>query len=110
MRKFIFGLGVLLLSAVSTHAQSGDTPNYDFAKPMYTVVDVATKGYFGGWSGDCNSGRIPSAITLWRIEPGPALRTHLQLADGAPVYGRSAQILVDERPNVQLLEIVRLPD
>ena len=48
-------------------------------------------------------------ITLWRIEPGPALRNHLQLADGAPVYGRSAQILVDERPNVQLLEIVRLP-
>jgi chorismate-pyruvate lyase len=45
-------------------------------------------------------------IALWRIEPGPALRRHLPLAAGQPIYGRSAQILVDERPTVQVLEIV----
>jgi chorismate-pyruvate lyase len=46
-------------------------------------------------------------ITLWQIEPGPVLRQHLQLTDNTPIYGRSAQILVDERPTVQLLEIVK---
>lgn len=45
-------------------------------------------------------------IALWRIAPGPALRRHLQLAAGQIVYGRSAQILVDERPTVQMLEII----
>lgn len=45
-------------------------------------------------------------ITLWRIVPGPALQQHLPLASGQAVYGRSAQILVDERPTVQMLEIV----
>jgi chorismate-pyruvate lyase len=45
-------------------------------------------------------------ITLWRIVPGPALSQHLPLAAGQAVYGRSAQILVDERPTVQMLEIV----
>jgi hypothetical protein len=48
-------------------------------------------------------------ITLWQIAPGPALNRHLQLTSNAPVFGRSAQILVDERPTVQLLEIVSLP-
>jgi chorismate-pyruvate lyase len=47
-------------------------------------------------------------ITLWQIEPGPVLRKHLSLAGNAPIYGRSAQILVAERPTVQLLEIVTL--
>ena len=45
-------------------------------------------------------------ITLWEVTPGPALQKHLQLADDRPIYGRSAQILVDERPTVQVLEIV----
>jgi chorismate-pyruvate lyase len=45
-------------------------------------------------------------IALWRIEPGPVLRQQLQLAAGQTLYGRSAQILVDERPTVQLLEIL----
>lgn len=48
-------------------------------------------------------------ITLWRITPGPTLKLHMRLADDTPVFGRSAQILVDERPTVQLLEIVALP-
>jgi chorismate-pyruvate lyase len=47
-------------------------------------------------------------ITLWQIEPGPVLRRHLPIAAATPIYGRSAQILVDERPTVQLLEIVAL--
>jgi chorismate-pyruvate lyase len=46
-------------------------------------------------------------ITLWKIEPGPVLRRYLQLTGNAPIFGRSAQILVDERPTVQLLEIVK---
>jgi len=46
-------------------------------------------------------------ITLWRIEPGRALQEHLQVNGKAPVFGRTAQILVDERPTVQLLEIVK---
>jgi chorismate-pyruvate lyase len=48
-------------------------------------------------------------MTLWRIEPGPILRQGLKLTGSEPLYGRSAQILVDERPTVQLLEIVKLP-
>jgi chorismate-pyruvate lyase len=47
-------------------------------------------------------------ITLWRINPGPELKKHLELSDSAPIYGRSAQILVDERPTVQLLEIAKI--
>ncbi len=48
-------------------------------------------------------------ITLWRIAPGPVLREHLQVSGKTPIYGRTAQILVAERPTVQLLEIVALP-
>jgi chorismate-pyruvate lyase len=47
-------------------------------------------------------------ITLWRITPGPVLKRRMQLPEGTPVFGRSAQILVDGRPTVQLLEIVTL--
>jgi hypothetical protein len=36
------------------------------------------------------------------------LKEQLQLTDEAPIYGRTAQILVDERPTVQLLEIAKL--
>jgi len=48
-------------------------------------------------------------ITFWRIEPGPVLRKHVPLSGEKLLYGRSAQILVDQRPTVQLLEIVTLP-
>ena len=47
-------------------------------------------------------------ITLWRITPGPVLEQHLTTISQAPIYGRSAQILVDERPTVQVLEIPAL--
>jgi chorismate-pyruvate lyase len=48
-------------------------------------------------------------IRLWLIAPGPVLKQHLELRDDTPIYGRTAQILVDERPTVQLLEIAKLP-
>ena len=41
--------------------------------------------------------------------PGQVLRQHLGVSGKEPIYGRTAQILVDERPTVQLLEIVKLP-
>ena len=55
---------------------------------------------------DHNLLREVELITLWRIVPGPALRQHLPIPNGREIYGRSAQILVDERPTVQMLEIV----
>jgi len=48
-------------------------------------------------------------ITLWKIKPGPVLQRHLGVSAKQSIYGRTAQILVDERPTVQLLEIVKLP-
>jgi chorismate-pyruvate lyase len=45
-------------------------------------------------------------ISLWRIEPGPVVRKQMRLNDDRPIYGRSAQILLNERPTVQMLEIV----
>ena len=44
---------------------------------------------------------------LWRVNPGPALREYLQLSNGEPIYGRSARIVVEGRPAVELLEIPR---
>lgn len=58
---------------------------------------------------DHNLLREVELITLWRIAPGPELRRHLPGASGGNgqlIFGRSAQILVDERPTVQMLEIV----
>ena len=47
-------------------------------------------------------------VTLWRIEPAAELKGQLGLLDSQPIFGRTAQILVDERPTVQLLEIAKL--
>lgn len=44
---------------------------------------------------------------LWRVKPAPGLRDHLQLAEDAIVYGRTARIVVEGRPAVELLEIPR---
>lgn len=46
-------------------------------------------------------------IALWRIEPGDELRQALKPSPGETVWGRSARILVDGRPTVELLEIIR---
>jgi len=47
-------------------------------------------------------------ITLWKIKPGPVLQQHLGVGGNEAIYGRTAQILLDERPSVQLLEIVKV--
>ncbi|MEX2170283.1 MAG: hypothetical protein WD851_13300 [Pirellulales bacterium] len=47
-------------------------------------------------------------IALWKIEPSNALAAHLNIPTGEPVYGRSARILLDKRPAVELLEIVKV--
>jgi hypothetical protein len=68
MKRLLLGL-VGLLVASSAFAQEGNPArNYDFKPPLYTAVDVATKPWFSGWSGDCNSGRAPRSIMLWRID------------------------------------------
>jgi hypothetical protein len=44
---------------------------------------------------------------LWRIEPGDRLRRMLRIGpETAEIFGRSARILVDGSPTVELLEIV----
>ena len=47
-------------------------------------------------------------LTLWQVEPSEPLRNHFVAPTDELIYGRSAQILVDQRPTVQLLEIVRV--
>ncbi|TWT94747.1 hypothetical protein Pla108_35960 [Botrimarina colliarenosi] len=46
-------------------------------------------------------------LALWRIAAGPMLAKELAIAPGTVIYGRSARILVEGRPAVELLEIVR---
>lgn len=65
----LLSAAMILTTSLTAFAQVDSSRNYDFQKPMYTVVDVATKSMFSGWSGDCNSGRIPAALTLWRMDP-----------------------------------------
>lgn len=43
---------------------------------------------------------------LWRITAGPELRKYLKLERGTICYGRTARILVEKIPAVELLEIV----
>jgi len=45
-------------------------------------------------------------LHLWRIAAGAELRKHLKLERGAVCFGRTARILVDKVPAVELLEIV----
>jgi chorismate-pyruvate lyase len=47
-------------------------------------------------------------IALWRIRPAAALVEHLGVPANAPIYGRSARILLDKQPAVELLEIVKV--
>ena len=45
-------------------------------------------------------------MAFWQIEPSKYLQEKLEVQEGTLVYGRTAQILVGERPTVQLLEII----
>ncbi len=47
-------------------------------------------------------------LGLWRVAAGPELRRQLKLERGAVCFGRTARILVDKVPAVELLEIVTL--
>lgn len=42
---------------------------------------------------------------LWRVDPGKELQEYLGLPTGTNVYGRTARIIVQDRPAVELLEI-----
>jgi len=42
---------------------------------------------------------------LWRVDPGEELRKHLDLSADTSIYGRTAKILVEGQPTVELLEI-----
>ena len=43
---------------------------------------------------------------LWQVKPSPQVRSLLNCSADDPIYGRTARILVYERPAVELLEIV----
>jgi chorismate-pyruvate lyase len=45
---------------------------------------------------------------LWQIEPGPVLQEHLGVSGDQSIFGRTARIIVEGRPAVELLEIVKL--
>lgn len=45
-------------------------------------------------------------LALWKFSAGSLLAKELNLSAGEEVYGRSARILVDSKPAVELLEIV----
>jgi chorismate-pyruvate lyase len=46
---------------------------------------------------------------LWRVDPGKELQGHLDLPAGTMVYGRTARIIVQDQPAVELLEIAVVP-
>ncbi len=72
---------LLLCFTNQTAAQAEGDPshNYDFQEPLYTMMDVAATGVVAGWSGNCNTGRLPIAVTLWRYDA-----TQLTATGGAP--------------------------
>lgn len=43
---------------------------------------------------------------IWQVQPGPELRRNLQCSADDPIFGRTARILVEGQPVVELLEIV----
>ncbi len=45
---------------------------------------------------------------LWKVAPGAELCEHLGISPGKLTYGRTARILVEDKPAVELLEIVTL--
>jgi chorismate-pyruvate lyase len=44
---------------------------------------------------------------LWRVSPGAELRSRLRIDEKEVVYGRTASIIVEGKPAVELLEIVK---
>lgn len=50
--------------------------------------------------------REVESCQLWRIQPGKELIQHMHCSSEDQLFGRTARILVDGKPAVQLLEIV----
>jgi chorismate-pyruvate lyase len=50
--------------------------------------------------------REVEACQMWRVLPGKELQHHMHCSDDAELFGRTARILVEGRPAVELLEIV----
>jgi chorismate-pyruvate lyase len=50
--------------------------------------------------------REVEACQMWRIEPAKELQEHLHCRDDTELFGRTARILVEGQPAVELLEIV----
>jgi chorismate-pyruvate lyase len=50
--------------------------------------------------------REVEACQMWRIEPAGELQEHLHCRDDTELFGRTARILVEGQPAVELLEIV----
>ncbi|MBD15647.1 MAG: hypothetical protein CMJ72_10840 [Planctomycetaceae bacterium] len=50
--------------------------------------------------------RTVELCQLWKINPSPELRLYLQYEKEGAIYGRTARILVADKPAVELLEIV----
>ena len=46
-------------------------------------------------------------VGLWKVECGPVLGKHFEVAAGTNTYGRTARIFCDAEPAIELLEIVR---
>lgn len=45
-------------------------------------------------------------VELWKVSPGADLRSLMELRDATAIYGRTALIHCNDRPAVELLEIV----
>jgi chorismate-pyruvate lyase len=56
---------------------------------------------------DSNVLRRVELLALWRIAAGTQLAGELSVDPGAVIYGRSARILLEGTPAVELLEIVK---
>ncbi len=50
--------------------------------------------------------REVEACQMWRIQPGKELQHHMHCSADAQLFGRTARILVEGQPAVELLEIV----
>lgn len=83
MKRLVFAaIAAVVINAAPAAAQAS------FQHPMYTNVDVVSANVVFGWSIDANTGAIPQAVTLWRI-------------DGPSVTQVPTNVYVGARPDVQ---------
>jgi hypothetical protein len=58
----------LQVGVIRAQSNSYNLKPYDIRDPMWTYVDVATKGRFAGWNADCRTGRISAGFMLFRVD------------------------------------------